>query len=131
MPTKAAQQRIWCSQMLRLHLQYRSGRPRRLNANLEEIWSSGALFLTGVRIPPLTRLWFDCGGSEFHGKVIARTFSERLGYFVEMRFDPGNRWSEREFRPKHLFNPLLLLANRIFEATLRGVMYPQTNRRVS
>jgi len=107
-----------CSEILNLYLQPRAGRGRKLKANLEEIWSSGALFRTDVRIREATSLWFVGGGCEFRGEVIAQTLSRGLGYFVEMRFQPGCRWSEQKYRPKHLFNPLVLLANRIFEATL-------------
>src|SRR6266852_5280121 len=109
---------MMCSEILDIRLESKSGRRRELKVNIEEIWSSGALFQTDARLSPFTPLWFACGGREFRGKVIARTFFRGLGYFVEMRFDPGCRWSEKECRPKHLFNPLILLANRIFEATL-------------
>jgi hypothetical protein len=111
-----------CSEILNLHLQPRHGRERRerkLKANLEEIWSSGALLLTDSRIHRSTSLWFEGGGRKFYGEVIAGTLFRGLGYFVEIRFRPDCTWSERNYRPQHLFNPLVLLANRIFEATLQ------------
>ncbi len=107
-----------CSEILNLHLQPRVGRERKLKANLEEIWSSGALLRTDARIREFTSLWFEGGGRKFRGEVIAGTLSRGLGYFVEMRFHPDSRWCERKYRPQHLFNPLVLLANRIFAATL-------------
>jgi hypothetical protein len=107
-----------CSEILNLHLQPRVGRTRKLKANLEEIWSSGALLRTDARIHEFTSLWFVGGDCKFRGEVIAGTVSKGLGYFIEMRFHPDCKWSERKYRPKHLFNPLVLLANRIFEATL-------------
>lgn len=107
-----------CSEILNLHLQPRVGRERKLKANLEEIWSSGALLRTDAQIHEFTSLWFVGGGRKFRGEVIAGTLSKGLGYFVEMRFHPDCRWSPRKYRPQHLFNPLVLLANRIFEATL-------------
>jgi hypothetical protein len=116
---KTLQYRTWCSDMLNLCVASESGRPRKLNVILEEIWPTGALFQTGMRIPPLSRLWFSCAGYRFHGRVVARKSYKHLGYFVEMRFDPGCRWSVRHYRPKYFFNPLLLLADRIFAATLR------------
>ena len=107
-----------CSEILNLHLQSKDGCEREVKVNLEEIWSSGALFLTDERIRPFTSLWFAVGGSEFRGQVTARRLLKGLGYFIEMRFQPGCAWSEQQYRPKHLFNPLVLLANRIFEGTL-------------
>jgi hypothetical protein len=113
-----------CSEILNLRLQSGEGSGRELKVNLEEIWSSGALFLTDEPIRPLTPLWFAGGGYEFRGQVIARTLLRGLGYFIEMRFHPACTWSEEKYRPKHLFNPLVLLANRIFEATLRPTSSP-------
>lgn len=110
---------VWCSEILSLRLEYRPGRSRKLTANLEEIWPSGALFQTDAPIPSQTRIRFACGGHQFRGKVIARTLSKGLGYFVEIRFDQGCQWSAREYRPKHFLNPLVLLASRFFEAALR------------
>jgi hypothetical protein len=108
---------MFCSEILNLHLQSKAGRVRTLKVNLEEIWSSGALFLTNVRIRPFTLFRFVGGGYEFRGQVIARKLMRGLGYFVEMRFDPKSSWSEQKYRPQHFFNPLVLLANRIFETT--------------
>jgi hypothetical protein len=135
MDRKHAPGAMLCSEILDLHVQSREGRKRELKVNLEEIWSSGALFLTDVRIPPSTSLWFEGGGCEFRGQVIARTLLRELGYFIEMRFHPGCTWSEQKYRPRHLFNPLVLLANRIFEATLpapgspSGGLLPATSAR--
>jgi len=109
-----------CSEILDLHLECRTGRERQLTAYLEEIWPSGALLRTDVRIRELTSLWFVGGGCKFQGEVAAGKLSRGLGYFSELRFHPDCKWSERKYRPQHLFNPLVLLANKIFEATLHS-----------
>ena len=109
---------ILCSEIVSLQVQSKAGRPREVKVNLEEIWSSGALFQTDARIPPRTPLRFTRGGCEFRGKAAVRTFLRGLGGFIEMRFDADCTWSEQMYRPKHYFNPLVLLADRIFEATL-------------
>ena len=95
---KNARGAVMCSEILSLVLQSREGRECRLKVNLEEIWSSGALFQTDVPI--------------------------RLGYFIEMRFHPGCLWSEHKYRPKHLFNPEVLLPNRMLEGTLHPPISP-------
>jgi len=120
MGTNQSQGRTLCSEILSLRLQSKAGGEREMKVNLEEIWSSGALFLTDKPIRPFTSLWFAAGGCEFRGHVTARTLFRGLGYFVEMQFQPGYTWSDRKFRPKHLFNPFVLLANRIFEGTLQA-----------
>jgi len=107
-----------CSEILNLHLQTREGRERKLKANLEEIWPSGAILWTDRRIRQETSLWFRGGAFEFHGRVVAQTLLGGLGCLIEMRFQAGSTWSERKYRPRYLFNPLVLLADRIFETTL-------------
>lgn len=124
MDTKAVRRSMLCSEIINLHLQVRAGRDRELKANLEEIWPAGAILWTDVRIRQYTSLWFLGGGFEFRGQVMAHTVLRGLGYFIEMRFDPGCRWSEQKYRPKHLFNPLVLLANRVFETTLCAARSP-------
>jgi hypothetical protein len=118
MDTKNAKNTMLCSEILNLHLQYEAGRERELKANLEEIWSSGALLLTDVRVPLSAPTWFAAGGREFRGKVAARKFLQGLGYFIEVQFASNSYWSEQKYRPKHLFNPLVLLANKILATSL-------------
>jgi len=114
---KDVRRSVLCSEILNLHFQSKAGRKRELKVNLEEIWSSGALFQTDAQIPLFTTLRFFGGGCEFLGQATARTLLRGLGYFIEMRFHPDYTWSEQKYRPKHLFNPLVLLADRIFGET--------------
>ena len=64
-----------CSELLNLHLQPRRGsdrherRVRKLQANLEEIWSTGALLLTDSPIRRFTSLWFVAGGEGAFGRL--------------------------------------------------------------
>ena len=124
MDTKAVRRTMLCSEIINLHLQARPGRNREMKANLEEIWPGGAILWTDVRIRQYTSLWFHGGEFEFRGQVMAHRVLRGLGYLIEMRFDPGCRWSEQKYRPKHLFNPLVLLANRVFETTLCATRSP-------
>lgn len=131
MDKKDARGGVLCSEILALHLKSRAGRERELKVNLEEIWPSGALFQTDVRIPLSASLWFSGGGCEFRGQTSSRTFLKGLGYFIEMQFQPDCTWSLRKYRPKHYFNPrgfnpLVLLANRIFEATPHPATFART-----
>ena len=107
-----------CSEILNLHLQAGTGRERELKANLEEIWPTGAIFWIDRQIREFTSLWFLGGGVKFRGQVVAQTLLGGFGCLIEMRFHPSCKWSERKYHPKYLFNPLVLLADRIFETTL-------------
>src|SRR5690242_20245717 len=114
MVKKCIPESVMCSEIVTLHLQSTGGRDRELKVNLEEIWSSGARFLTDFSIHPVTTLWFAGGGCVFWGHVIARTARRGLGFFTEMQFHPNCVWTEQKYRPEHLFNPMVLLADRIF-----------------
>jgi hypothetical protein len=113
-----------CSEIVSLQVQAGAGCSRILKANLEEIWPSGAMLWTDVRVRQHTSLSFLGGGFEFRGQVSAQKLLRGLGYLVEMQFYPGCGWSEQRYRPKHLFNPLVLLANRVFETTLCATRSP-------
>ena len=124
MDSKVARRSMLCSEIVSLNVQGGAGRNRILKANLEEIWPGGAIFWTDVRIRQSTPLFFLGGGSEFRGQVSGQKLLRGLGYLVEMQFYPGCRWSDQKYRPKHLFNPLVLLANRLFETTLCAARSP-------
>lgn len=124
MDAKAARRSTLCSEIVNLHLPAGAGRDRILKANLEEIWPAGAILWTDVRIRQFASLWFPGGSFEFRGQMVAQRLRRGLGYLVEMRFDRGCSWSEQKYRPKHLFNPLVLLANRVFETTLCATRSP-------
>jgi hypothetical protein len=118
MSRKHGELRMLCSEMVTLHWQPKSGASRKLTANLEQIWTWGACLQTDTRISRLSRLWFVCGDYEFRGRVVALGFLKDLGYFLDVRFDRGCRWSELKHRPQHFLNPLVLLAHRVLGATL-------------
>src|ERR1700722_10423981 len=109
MDIKKAKTTMLCSEILNLHLKPKAGREREIEANLEEIWSTGALLLMDVRVPLTSAMWFTAGDRKFRGKVTARRFLKGLGYYVEVRFASNSYWSEQKYRPQHLLNPLVLL----------------------
>src|ERR1700722_18564248 len=113
MDTKSVKGSMLCSDLLKLRLQSKAGRKRDVEANLEEIWSSGAVFLTDARVPVCSSMSFTAGEKEFRAVVTSRRFRKGLGYYVEVQFATNSHWSEQLYRPKHLFNPLMTLANKI------------------
>lgn len=102
------ERRYLCSDLVEVEIRGHAGRQTNVIGNLEEIWSSGAVLLLEIPVPRRSRLAFRCRQTLFHATVTscARQF---LGYFVELRFDAGWRWSRRKVRPKHLFDPATLL----------------------
>jgi hypothetical protein len=124
MDPKAERRSMLCSEIINLHVQTGTGRNHELKANLEEIWPAGAILWTDIRIRQYTSLWFRGGDFDFRGRVNSEKLLTGLGYLVEMQFHPTCKWSEQRYRPKHLFNPLVLLANRVFETTLCAARSP-------
>ena len=103
------QPRMLCSEIVHLHVKPRCGRAQQIDATVEEIWSSGALLQAEVQVPPSSELWFVGSGRKFRGKADSDAFVPELGHHIEMRFDSNSRWSRQIYRPKHLFNPSVLL----------------------
>lgn len=50
------------------------------------------------------------------GKVRYCVFRE-IGYFLGVEFEPGHRWSQRQFRPQHLLDPRRLITRAIEKAS--------------
>ena len=90
MDTKAVRRSMLCSEIVSLHCA-RPGRDATaiLKANLEEIWSSGAIFRTDVRIRQHTSLWFVGGGFEFRGQVIRPEVTQRARLFRRNAISSG------------------------------------------
>ena len=120
-----------CSEMLALHVQLKRGGLHTRIVNLEEIWASGAVFLSDTRVPRAERLWLACRGRSFQGKVVGQEFQKELGYMVRMEFDPGHRWSCEKYRPKHMLNPMVLLARRVFGAQPGGPLFRTSDSHAS
>lgn len=110
------QVQMLCSDMVPLHVQMKSGGLHSRIVNLEQIWRSGAVFLSDTKVPRADRLWLVCGGRTFEGKIVRQEFQEELGYLVEIEFDRGHEWSCRKYRPKHMLNPMVIFARRVFGA---------------
>jgi len=102
MSQRRAEPRLWCSDLIQVHLQ--SAPPAELTANLEEIAPSGACVQFERPVPARTRLWLMLGRHKFPGRVTHCTHNE-IGYFAEIRFDAGKIWSRRIYQPKHLLDP--------------------------
>ena len=73
-----------------------------MSANLEAIGEFGAQILSDVDIPPGSKIRINCETREFTGYVQSSGFDYELGYFIDLEFDQGSRWSEGWFVPQHL-----------------------------
>ncbi len=109
MRERRAEPRLLCADLIDVHWVDQSGRQRHQVANLEDISHAGACLQLDTPIPEQTLLRLMHPKSELVGRVRYCIFRD-TGYFLGVQFEPGCRWSERRFRPKHLLDPRRLFA---------------------
>ncbi len=100
--------RLLCADLINVHWKDKSGRNRTALANLEDISTSGACLQVDMPVPMDTMMRIEHPKMEFEGRVRYCVFRE-TGYFLGVQFQPGFRWSQKRFRPKHLLDPRQLL----------------------
>ncbi len=104
MQERRSEPRLLCADLVEIHWQDKSGRTRRAVANLEDISLSGACLQLENAIPLRSRVRITHSGGEFDGEVKYCVYKE-IGYFLGVKFDSTARWSQKDFKPQHLFDP--------------------------
>ena len=117
--------RMLCADLVDIQWRDQNNRSRRDVANLEDISLSGACLQVERPVPLgcLIRITYPSG--ELSGRVKYCVFRE-IGYFLGVEFDPGNRWSQRSYRPQHMLDPRRLL-NRVTSRLKDTPAPPQEN----
>jgi len=100
--------RMLCADLVDVKWKDQTGRSRRGVANLEDISLSGACLQVERPVPLGTSFRISYPSGELVGTVRYCVFRE-IGYFLGIEFDPGNRWSQRQYRPQHLLDPRRLV----------------------
>ena len=96
--------RLLCADLVDVQWKDQTGRIRRGVANLEDISLSGACLQVERPVPLGTPFRISHTNGNLMGTVKYCVFRE-IGYFLGVEFEPGNRWSQRSFRPQHLLDP--------------------------
>ena len=109
MKERRIEARLLCADLLDVHWTDKSGRSHTALANLEDISISGACLQVDMPVPHETLLLIEHPKVELVGRVRYCVFRE-TGYFLGVQFEPGFRWTLRNFRPKHLLDPRRLVA---------------------
>ena len=104
MVDRRVEPRMLCADMVDVQWKDKTGRTRRATANLEDISLSGACLQFDQPIALQTPMRITYPKGELLGKVRYCVFRE-IGYFLGIEFEPGSRWSAREFRPQHMLDP--------------------------
>jgi hypothetical protein len=110
MNERRAETRMLCADMVEVCWKDRSGKERGETAILEDISTAGACLQLESPIPLGVEVHWNSPRQRFHGLVRYCIYRE-IGYFAGIEFDPGFRWSKKDFRPGHLLDPQSLLAN--------------------
>jgi hypothetical protein len=104
MKERRIEPRLLCADLVEVEWKDKSGRMRKVTANLEDISSSGACLQLDVAVPLHTRVRIAAPRGEMEG-VIRYCVYREIGYFLGVQFGEGVRWSQRTFKPQHLFDP--------------------------
>lgn len=115
MSDRRLEPRMLCADLIDVHWKDKSGQNRSALANLEDISISGACLQMDIPVPHETMLRIAHPKTELTGRVRYCVFRE-TGYFLGVQFEPGFRWTQRRFRPKHLLDPRHLVAQSIKQA---------------
>ncbi len=107
--------RMLCADLVDIQWRDPNGRRRRGVANLEDISLSGACLQVERPVALGSALEISYPNGELAGKVKYCVFRE-IGYFLGVEFEPGTRWSQREFRPQHLLDPRRLVSRAVNRA---------------
>jgi hypothetical protein len=108
MHNRRAEPRMLCADLVDVQWKDKNGRVRRAVANLEDISLSGACVQVDSPIPIDTTLRISYPKGELQGRICYCVFRE-IGYFLGIEFEPGFRWSMRQYRPQHLLDPRRLV----------------------
>lgn len=117
MMNRRVETRMLCADLVEIQWRDQTGRSRRAVANLEDISLSGACLQVERPVSLGSPIRMTYPNGELSGRVKYCVFRE-IGYFLGVEFDPGNRWSQRSFRPQHMLDPrrlLLRVTNRLKE----------------
>lgn len=113
MQDRRTEPRLLCADLVEIEWREGKGnRRRRAVANLEDISLSGACLQMDAAVPLQSKVTISYANGDLLGVVKYCVYRE-IGYFVGVQFDEGVRWSQRNFRPMHLFDPRRLRSQKL------------------
>ena len=97
-----------CADLVEVNWRDNAGGREKTIANLEDISESGVCLQMDAEIPLNTILTVSGPKGDYVGQVRYCVFRD-IGFFVGVQFEPGSKWSKRQFKPRHLFDPQRLV----------------------
>jgi hypothetical protein len=111
MSDRRFESRMMCADLVDVQWKDARGRSKRTMANLEDISKAGICLQMETEVPLGASMSIHLPKGELAGRVRYCVFRD-IGYFVGLEFDPGVKWSSKNFKPMHLFDPLDLVPER-------------------
>lgn len=96
--------RLLCADLVPVEWRDKNGRQRRATANLEDISNSGACLQLDYAIPVKTAIRISYSKGVLEGTIRYCVYRE-IGYYLGIQFHEGIKWTQRQFKPQHLFDP--------------------------
>lgn len=95
------ERRLLCADLVQVEWTDEAGNVQKTPAILEDIAPTGACLQTEVAVPVESLVHVHRGSKTLDGRVRYCGFRD-IGYYVGLKFESAQKWSERFFRPKHL-----------------------------
>lgn len=93
-----------CADLVKLEWRDKLGKEHTAVANLEDISSSGACLQLEEEVPLQSMVKITHEKGWFEGRVRYCIFKD-IGFFLGVEFEPGQRWSSKQFKPMHMLDP--------------------------
>lgn len=96
--------RMLCADLVKIEWRDKMGKKHTAVANLEDISLSGACLQMEEDVPLQCVVTITHEHGDLKGRVRYCVFKD-IGYFLGVEFDPGFRWTAKQFKPMHLLDP--------------------------
>lgn len=93
-----------CADLVKIEWRDKAGANHIAVANLEDISLSGACLQMEEDVPLQCVVTITHERGDLQGRVRYCVFKD-IGYFLGVEFDPGYRWTAKQFKPMHLLDP--------------------------
>lgn len=93
-----------CADLVKIEWRDKAGEEHVAVANLEDISLSGACLQMEEDVPLQSMVKITHEKGTLQGRVRYCVFKD-IGYFLGVEFDPGYRWTAKQFKPMHLLDP--------------------------
>lgn len=108
MRDRRANPRMLCADLVKVEWSDKTGKNHTAVANLEDISQSGACLQLEEDVPLQAMVTITHEKGTFEGRVRYCIFKD-IGFFLGVEFEPGHRWSAKQFKPMHMLDPRRLV----------------------